>query len=233
MLELEPRRARIVRLSQVTPTILGVTLEVDGPFTFVAGQWIDLSVELDGRLRRTGYSLASAPTDLPTIELAIRYTADHAIGQWFHSGARVGDQVSVRGGQGACVYEPAHGDHVVFVAGGIGIAPPLSMIRGGLASSVQWSGHLYASARSPEELAFVSELTTLGTDPRFEVHTTVTREAAGWNGRRGRWSVAEILEHARPTTIFFVVGPKGMIDDFTSGLTAAGRSAESVRFERW
>lgn len=236
--EQSPVSARIISLHPETPSVVFVALEMSDPnFTFLPGQWIDLGVELEGEMKVGGYSPASTAGQLPRLELGVRYNPEHPVSAWLHHHARPGDEVWVQGGQGECVYLPAPGDDVVFIVGGIGITPPLSMLRNALSTDVRFSACLFYSVRSAHEVAFVSELAQFSRDARFSLQVTVTRDGHdqdGWKGHRGRWTVADILERADVgRTIFYVFGPPPMVDGMCDGLAKVGVAEDRIRTERW
>ena len=226
--------ACIVEIIPETPTVARVVLELEGAFAFLPGQWVDFGVPRGDSVAVGGYSLASEPSTLPRIELGIRLNEAHTVSRWIHHEAKPGDRVIVQGGSGECVYRPSDGDSVVFVAGGIGITPPLSMIRGALKSEVNFGAHLFYSARSADELAFLTDLKALATDPRFELYTTTSGTARddGWTGRRGRWDV-ETIHSGRERAVFYLFGPPPMVDGLWEGLLAAGVPERRLRTERW
>ena len=102
--------ATITELEAMGPGLMRVRLAPsDASFSFVAGQWIDLGVDIDGQQVVAGYSPASSPSQREFFDLGVRLGRTNRVSQWFHHEADVGDQVTVSGGHGTCVYEPADG----------------------------------------------------------------------------------------------------------------------------
>ena len=227
--------ATIVEIAKETPSIVRVVLDVGEAFTFLPGQWIDFAVELDGEEKVGGYSLASSPSALPRIELGIRISQTQRVSQWLHEDARPGDHVMIQGGSGDCVYTAEDGDDVTFVVGGIGITPPLSMLRSALEGDKAFKVRLFYSARTADELAFLADLRTLERDERFSLYTTVTQPLPGtdWAQQTGRWSLDSITSASRPNTIFYLFGPPQMVDQFQEALERSGVGCDQIRTERW
>jgi ferredoxin-NADP reductase len=162
--------ATIRKLSQLSPTVVGLELVVDDheldespPFRFAAGQWVDFHIPDVDTIG--GYSITSLPEDLPVLELAVK-ASDHPPAAWVTREAKVGDRVHMRVG-GEFVYAapaPVPTDRVqrlLFIAGGVGINPLYGMIRQ-LHRDVQpvtpASVVLLYSAGMVEELVFRPEL---------------------------------------------------------------------------
>jgi NAD(P)H-flavin reductase len=122
----------------------------------------------------------------------------------------------------------AAGDDLLFVAGGIGLAP----LRGALLAAL---GHRHRrivvliGARSPAELVFERELGEWRAGGA-EVDVTVDRPAAGWTGHVG--VVTQLLprvdvDPARTTAL--VCGPEVMMRLTARGLLGLGVPARRIR----
>lgn len=78
--------------------VLRLDLQGQG-FKYKAGQWIDCYAEIDGLWHVVGYSLASSPSTMGFIELAVK-VSDNPVTMHVHTGAEVGDTLYIEGGQG-------------------------------------------------------------------------------------------------------------------------------------
>jgi ferredoxin-NADP reductase len=221
-------KAIITSVRSEAPTLRRIQLQAtEQDFTFLPGQWIDLARDAAGPAG--GYSMTNAPNELGigVIELGVRRSL-HPVSLWLHDEARVGDAVLIRGGQGTCVYQPCPGDEVVFVAGGVGVTPMLSMIRAARASNHELRATLLYSVREPEDVAFRTELTALVHDERLRVvvHTTGT-------GPENVVTPQDVLKLGGDRATYYLCGPRGMIDSLSAGLEGAGVPPERIRYERW
>mmetsp|Transcript_33971 Transcript_33971/g.100112 ORF Transcript_33971/g.100112 Transcript_33971/m.100112 type:complete len:335 (-) Transcript_33971:1046-2050(-) len=127
--------ATITHLSQLTPAVTGVTIDVDvdrpmltgdqgaswqpvdpsKPFAFLPGQWVDFYIPAINKVG--GYSITSLPSHLPQLELAVKRSR-HPPADWTTSKAQVGDAVKVRVG-GEFVYStPSGSEEEQIVDGG-------------------------------------------------------------------------------------------------------------------
>ena len=97
---------------------------------FQAGQYINVFVELGGVRTSRPYSIASSPTQTGYYEIAVRRVEDGFVSNYLLDDLKPGDRLSSSGPSGNFHYNPLfHGDQLVFIAGGSGITPFLSMMR--------------------------------------------------------------------------------------------------------
>jgi ferredoxin-NADP reductase len=132
-------RATVVAVRRQTPRSVTLTLEPNQAFTgFRAGQHINLTVEIDGRRRTRPYSPASAEGS-PYIELTIGHHDGGLVSTYLNRHARPGMVVGLDsvGGDFVMPALPPEQDvaagaapgRVLFVSGGSGITPVMSMLR--------------------------------------------------------------------------------------------------------
>ena len=124
---------------------------------------------------------------------------------------------------------------LLFVAGGTGIAPLRSMLMEQLARPSAIPISLLYSARSPEELAFRSELDALRVAGRIRAHFTVTRDhESSWSGRRGRIDEA-LLGDALPSTQShcLICGPQQLVADTQRLLKKLGVPEDRILIEKY
>lgn len=249
----EPREdcisdAKIVRIQQETPTIKELHLEVsDANFTFKAGNWVDFFIPKMEKVG--GYSICSVPADLPSLRLAVKQSS-HPPAAWCHSDAASGASVQVKAG-GIFCWDP-NGDaeraaeHLVLVAGGIGINPLYSIAQEVLATPVAKLPKLHKisllySAATPEELVYRQHLEDLAVkDCRLHLRLHVTRSSVDdWAGCTGRidTSVLQDAFNQEPQDLkqlCYVCGPPAMTDALVESLQGPlGLPSEAVRVERW
>ena len=197
-------------------------LAIDDPsFSWLAGQWIDFAVDINGVRKVAGLSICSPTGVAGPIELLARQSSNPVV-QWLHHGAKVGDRVLIQGGSGTCVYRPKKHDKVVMIAGGIGITPVISMIRTAALTQFPLQVQLFYSATNKNEIHFDSELQ--GLDSRFTVDIRCTGSGDE------RFTIEEVLEKCPANAKFFIMGPKTMMDAFSTGLLAKNRA---LQLERW
>ena len=229
--------ATIVAIRQETPTIKSFRLDLHGrEIGFMAGQWVDFFVTLDGAEAVGGYSITSSPAEQTSVSLAVkRDSSDHPVTNWLHEDAQVGDEVEVRLG-GDFFYEPDEAESVVLIAGGIGLTPLMSIVRSAHELATRTRLTLVYSASTLEELLFRDELTSIAAaNPRIRCIFTVTQTSPdNWDGHMGRID-ANLLrtEFVDLDALFFVCGPPPMIRAMVAMLRDLGVPQPRIRYEQW
>ncbi|CAM5712688.1 Flavohemoprotein [Streptomyces griseoloalbus] len=110
----------------------------------------------DGYTAQRHYSIASAPDDSGHIELTLDHVRDGEVSGWFHTVARPGDRIEMRGPLSGFFAWP--GDRPALLLGaGSGVVPLMSMVRHHRARGLTFPLRLLVSARGPEDLIYADE----------------------------------------------------------------------------
>jgi ferredoxin-NADP reductase len=226
----------VASIRRATPSTRTLLLSLDGSrFDYDAGQAALLGVP--GQSEQVPYSIACAP-DEARERRQLEFLVKLESGAWgtHLAGLRRGASVAVQGPVGSFVFPP-HPDeqHVLFVAGGTGIAPLRAMIRQAFSRRQPGRLHLLYSARTPMDFAYLPELRRYAREGRLDLALTATREVRqGWRGGRGRITserLARLIE--TPDTLCFVCGPASMVDDVPRMLMNLGIAGRRIRIEEW
>lgn len=223
-----PRRFRIGRTRQDTRDTSTFELEpVDGPpLVYAAGQFTMLDAFSVGE---APISISSSPLGDGPVEHTIR-----DVGVVTHAliAAPTGAVLGVRGPFGTSwdVTEAAGGD-VVFVAGGIGLAPLRGAILELIADRDRYGRVvLLYGVRTPEDILFGDELRTWAKDHGIVVEVTVDNAQHAWRGRVGL--VTQLVPRAgfdaRHSTAF-VCGPEVMMRYVAAALVDRGVRENRIR----
>ncbi|MGB5933726.1 MAG: FAD/NAD(P)-binding protein [Anaerolineae bacterium] len=208
-----PHLATITEIEAQTPdtTMLRVTL--DDPtlalsFTYRPGQFAELSIFGVGECP---ISIASTPTRKGFLEFCVR-----AVGQVTNAlhELDVGSKIGVRGPHGNPFPLPElEGRNLLFIGGGIGLAPLRSLINYVLDNRDHYGEvELIYGARSPQDLAFKDELKLWGEQECVTIYLTVDRGDERWRGPVG--FVPSFLREIAPSPqekVAFTCGPPIMI----------------------
>lgn len=144
----------------------------------------------------------------------------------------VGNKIGVRGpyGNGFPV-EECRGKDMLFIAGGIGLAPVRSFIKYCLKHRSDYGKiQVLYGARSYADLCFKDELFELWPQEKdTEVYTTLDREEEGWDGHVGLIpSYLEELNPAPEGKVAVICGPPIMIKFALKSLEKMGYNDEQV-----
>ncbi|MFH1647376.1 MAG: FAD/NAD(P)-binding protein [Chloroflexota bacterium] len=177
-------------------------------FTFESGQFGEYSVFGVGEAT---FCISSSPTRRDHYEFAVQRAgkvtnALHRLG--------VGAEIGLRGPFGnSFPLDYLAGKNLVFVAGGIGLAPLRSLIWNVIDNRDKYGNvDIVYGARSPLDLCFKYDLEAWEKDSTVKMTTTVDREAEGWTGNVG--FVPAVTEKTAPSArnaVAIVCGPPVMI----------------------
>jgi predicted ferric reductase len=230
------RPYRVVDVRQEHGDTWTVALEPDGHdgLDFDAGQfaWVTFGPS-PFALEQHPFSFSSSARQAGRLEFTIRELGDFtaAIGR-----LRPGTRAFVDGPYGAfTLSDEAAG--AVFIAGGIGITPVMSILRtladGGDRRPLLL---IYGHSRY-ETMTFRDELRALERRLDLRVIEVLEQPPAQWDGETGRVT-PELLDRYLPTgeakaTEYFVCGPEPMMDTVESHLLHRGVSLRMLNSERF
>lgn len=208
------------------------------PFRFKPGQFLTVTARPDPGAIQRCYTIASSPDETSYCEITIKHEGQAS--GWLHTSVGPGARLAVSGPMGQFAFDDTAATPVLFLAGGVGITPLMSMLR--TLAGRRWRGRadLIYSVRSSQQIIFQDELDTMRrTWPAFGLHVTVTGEDPGWSGPRGRlsadWVRSVVPDIARrhvrvcgPTALASaaqeLLRGLGVIDDFIRVEAFGGRS---------
>ncbi|GAJ17106.1 unnamed protein product, partial [marine sediment metagenome] len=125
-----PEIATITKTRQMSPTEKLFDIKIDNPesqksFDFLPGQFVELTVF---GLGEAPFSIPSSPNNKDYFQLCIRDTGN--VSGALHR-MQTGDKIGIRGpfGKGYFPYDRMQGKDIIIVAGGLGLAPVMSLIH--------------------------------------------------------------------------------------------------------
>ena len=212
---------QVAKTVEEGPNVVSVYLEPQGEeLDFKAGQY--LTIKFPGLTPDEGkaYSISSAP-----YEKYIRITV-RKIGRFSSAffDLKVGDTVTTSAPFGYFYPEPEDTNRLIFVVGGIGITPCLSIIKDLTKDQSDRQLDLFYSNRTEADAVFKDELNDLTkNNPHLAVHHFITREtpkAAGYHaGRITPEAMANTIGNLS-TAEFFLCGSMNFTKDLWKSLRA-------------
>jgi ferredoxin-NAD(P)+ reductase (naphthalene dioxygenase ferredoxin-specific) len=163
-------KATVAAIEDMTHDIKRIVLSSNKPLDFSPGQYATLQFSPD-HIRP--YSMACLPGD-GQLEFHVRLVPDGRVTGYIANSLKVGDSVRISGPLGTAYLRTKHTGPILCVAGGTGLAPVLSIVRGALMAGMTNPIHVYFGVRSPQDIYgqdWLDEL-TLGA-PNVHVHIIV------------------------------------------------------------
>ena len=181
-----PYAGIVTKITNQTPDVK--TFRVEAPnggklFEHLPGQCAMLSVP---GISEAMISITSSPTNKEFMEFSVKKCG--CLTEWLHA-MEEGQMITVRGpyGRHFPVDDELAGKNLVFVAGGIGLAPLRSVINYVRDNRDKYGRvDIIYGSRSKEDLVYYDEIVTEWMNtPDFHVHLTIDREQEGWDGHVG------------------------------------------------
>jgi ferredoxin-NADP reductase len=234
------RTALLQQREEIAEGTMAFHLEKPTGFEFSAGQSIDLTLvnprEGDSEGNSRAFSIASAPYE-GEILVATRMR-DTAFKRVLGT-LPVGSSVKVDGPFGYFKLHRNPTRSAVFLAGGIGITPFLSMVRQAAHDQLPQQLYLFYSNRRPEDAPFLDALFQLTkTNSRFHFipcMSQMERSHRQWTAETGSIN-RKMLDRYLPALaepVYYVAGPPAMVATIRQMLTAAGVDEDNVRTEEF
>lgn len=213
---------------------------------FNAGQFLTFELPIADRKIIRCYSLSdrpdpkhyrvtvkriSPPADRPDLPPGI--ASSH-----FHDTVHEGDVLKLKAPSGAFFIDPDATMPAVFIAGGIGITPMMSMVSWALAEQPQRILHLFYGVRHGGEHAFKRPFEDLArAHPNFHLHVIYSRPGAGDQLGRDFHHAGHVdvellrrcLPHGRHQ--FYVCGPAAMMASMVPALVEWGALQQDIHHE--
>ena len=188
------------------------------------GQFVQVSILGAGE---APISICSSPTEQGYFELCIRNLG--LVTGAVHRLKR-GGEIGIRGPYGnSFPIEEIRGQDLVFIGGGIGLAPLRSAIKYVLDNRPDYGDVIILyGARAKEDIVFASDLDEWGRTEGVKVYTTIDEPQQGWTGHVG--VVTTLLDKIKHAFKYkaFVCGPPIMIHFTIKGLMDAGWAQQDI-----
>lgn len=229
------RRITLKAREEVADQTMSFHFERPRQLDFIAGQFLDLTVilpvETDFRGASRTLTIASAPFE-NELMFAMRMR-DTAFKRTLRT-LPLGGEVIVDYPVGSFTLHRDPSSPAIFLAGGIGITPFLSILRQVTHEKGLHQLYLFYANRRPEDAAFFGELCDLeNKNPNFRFVPTMTqiwRSKKKWKGETGYIEADLIARYASSLVgpIYYIAGPSDMIEGVRQKLLDHGVKRDDI-----
>jgi ferredoxin-NADP reductase len=123
-------RGRITDVRHGTPDSVTLTIRPNGLWTgFTAGQFTQLSVEIDGVRHTRCYSMATSAHEPASFELTVKAHPHGTVSRYLNEHAAPGMVVGLTAASGEFTLPTTRPAHLLLMSGGSGITPVMAMLR--------------------------------------------------------------------------------------------------------
>ena len=219
--------------------LFNVPQELKANYAFIAGQYLNLRLTLDGQEIRRAYSICSSP-DSGELRIAVKAVPSGAFSQFANTKLKVGDALEVGTPEGKFTFEPQaerQKNYAAFAAGS-GITPVMSILKSVLKNEPNSSFVLVYGNKTPEETIFHQELHDLQLQyvGRFFVHYVFSQAKVDQAlfGRIEKSTVNFVLNNKHKELEFdkfYLCGPEEMINIVSGVLKEKNVKESNIKFE--
>lgn len=210
-------------------------------FDFLPGQYVRMYLPgtgIDGRGDKRPFTIASSPLKKEHIMIVTRIIQSTFKKRL--SELSVGEKIKFYGPMGGFVLHEEEQNEQVFLAGGIGITPFLSMISYVDEKKLPLKITLLASFSTVEDIIFKEQLEVIAKrSENVKVVYTITKpeesKLSSWNGEIGRISEELIRKHIKNPleALYYIVGPPQMVSAMEELVAKMGVPSQRILIENF
>jgi ferredoxin-NADP reductase len=233
-------KVRLAGREEIADGTMAFHFEKPAEFSFKSGQAIDVVLidppATDAQSAHHTFSIVSAPFQ-GELTIATRMR-DSAFKRAFKA-LPIGSPVNLEGPFGSLTLHNDRARTAVFIAGGIGITPFMSMLRQAAKDQLPHRLLLLYSNRRPEDAAFLAELQQLERQNKnFRLVATMTeisKSSRPWEGETGLIDedLVKRVVGELSVPIYYLVGPPGMVEAMRQTLNRIGINDDDIRSEEF
>ncbi len=227
-------RGVVTAKESLTADIARLHVQLDAPLDYKPGQFANLRLGSLPGLSRS-YSFATPPRVDGQLTFFVRKVPGGAFSTRVVDHDVVGESITVEGPAGVFVLRPGEAP-LIFVAGGSGLAPVLSILRAAVDAGDARPATLLFGARTQADLYAQDEIDAIAKAWRgsftFVPVLSDTAADTAWAGARGM-----VADHLAPYVVegahAYLCGPPPMVDAAESALRARGVSKQHIHADRF
>ena len=213
-----------------------VTIEPDGHsgLSYEAGQFVWLNIgHSTFSINENPFSISSAPSSGPALQFAIKELGDFTriIGN-----IKLGEKAHLDGPHGNLVITGRSEPGIALIAGGIGIAPLIGILRQLRFERDSRSTMLVYGNRVREQILYNEEVSDLSSVHGTKVIHTLTQPQEDWEGRVGRVDdnlIRDLFQPEMKQWLFVLCGPDAMMETVEDSLIDLGVPPYQILSERF
>lgn len=219
--------------------LFNVPEELQSNYSFVAGQYVNLKVTLDGQEIRRAYSICAAPKS-GELRIAVKSVKNGFFSKFANEKLSVGNVIEVGTPEGKFTFEPKadrQKNYAAFVVGS-GITPVFSILKSVLEEEPKSTFVLVYGNKSEKDTIFHNQLHDLQLQyvGRLFVQYVYSQSTADTAllGRIDKSTVNFILKNKHSEMEFskcFLCGPEEMINLVSDALKENNISSSDIKFE--
>lgn len=226
----------IEQLSHDTKLFRFISAKQNKPLApFRAGQYIGLTVEINGVRTARPYSLVSSPNQLAYYELGIRKKEGGFVSPYFFDKVKVGDIFEATGPLGSFYYNPIfHGKNLVFIAGGCGITPFISLLKDISERAIPLNIWLFFGCLTEKDILFRDLLEKIQSKrSNINIKYILSEPEPEWLGECGFITKDKISKELGSVKekFFYVVGNRPMYQFMDKELKSLGVPIHRINYE--
>ena len=234
------QKSKLIRREEIAEGTIAFHFEKPSGFAFKAGQSADVTLidppDTDAEGNTRTFSIASPP-----FENELVFTTRMRDTAFKRSLKKVplATEVQIGSAAGSFTLHKNRAKPAVFLAGGIGITPFLSMARQADHDRLPHKLYLFYSNRRPEDAAFLNTLQTLEkANPNFRLICTMTEMSKSkkeWKGETVLIDKEMLSRHLAVLQgpIYYIAGPPTMVAAMRQTLVSAGIDEDDIRAEEF
>ncbi len=208
--------------------VFDVPSDLQAAFAYLPGQYITVSVMINGKEERRAYSFCSSPYTNQFPAITVKKVADGRVSPFMNDQVKAGDTIKLMPPMGKFTanMDVNHRKHYILFGGGSGITPVMSILKSVLHQEPNSRISLVYANRDEASIIFNKELNELIAENSTRLNLVHCLENApvGFDGFIGRPSVADYQALTRNLwqdgweNDYFICGPGGMMDAVKSAL---------------
>lgn len=224
----------VVANDEVTHDMRHLVLHLIEPtdLTFFPGQYVDIAVP--GTDETRSFSMANTSTrEGGNLEFIIKVYPDGRFSSFLQTQLAIGDRLDIVGPFGVFTLRESHDADLLFVGGGAGMAPILSLLRSMAERGIDRKAIFYYGARKSSDLCFADELRMLEQKlPQFRYVPALSEQ--DWDGEVGLITDV-VAKHERDLsrTDAYVCGPPPMVEAALDLLTRLGIAKNRIYYDKF